>query len=371
MKIERKLWLLPMLLILFFAGNANAAMMVDAGDTVIIDDLVEDDVYLAGNTLIVNGTVLGDVVATGGTVEIHGNVSGDLIIAAGDVIITGDIGDDVRVACGNFELSGQIGDDLLVTAGSVSTTDIANVGGDTTIRSGDADIGGNFGGLLDVSAGDLTLAGNVDGNAVLDASDLTIQPNSSIKGNLEYSTQKEISIPAGVVGEEIKPEKPAPREDRFNGEGVLNVITFIGKIAYYMFLFVLGVISILVFPSKTEEIVRDIQEQPFKNVAVGLLILVGTIIGSLVLMITIIGIPIALFLLLLLFIVVMIAKIYTAMWLGEVTFRKVGFEYNQWRVLALGLFLILVLTELPYVGGLIGLLVTLVAMGSMYFALKY
>ncbi|MGM0770594.1 MAG: hypothetical protein ACQESU_03190 [Halobacteriota archaeon] len=345
--------------------------MFDAGNTVIIDEVVEDDVYFAGNTLIVSGTILGDVVATGATVDIRGNVSGDLIVAAGDVTVTGKIGDDVRVACGNFELDGQIGDDLLVASGTIYTNSTTKVGGDTTIRSGDADIEGNYGGVLDISAGELIFSGNVEGNAILDASDLIIRPESTIKGNLEYSTSTERSIPEGIVGQDINMQKRTQKEDSFDGEGVLNVITFIGKIAYYMFLFVLGIISILVFPSKTEEIVRDIQEQPFKNVAVGLLIFVGTIIGSLVLMITIIGIPIALFLLLILFIVVMIAKIYTALWIGEITFRKIGFEYNQWSVLSVGLFLILVLTELPYIGGIISLLVTLVAIGSIYFALKY
>ncbi|WP_440952175.1 hypothetical protein [Methanococcoides sp. FTZ1] len=371
MNIDRKLWLLPILLILLFAGNASASLMFNAGETVIIDELVEDDVYLAGETMVVSGTVLGDVVATGGSVEISGNVSGDVIVAAGEVKITGDVGDDIRAACGNFEITGNVGDDLLVTAGSVTTGESVNIGGDTTIRSGDANIAGQFGGSVDVSAGNLIFSGNVEGDAILEASDLRIQPDSSIKGDLEYSTSKEISIPEGIVGKEISPEKPAERENSFEGEGVLRGIVFLGKIAYYMFLFALGVISILVFPDKTEEIVKDIQKQPFKNTAVGLLILLGTIIGSAVLMITIIGIPIAIFLLLLLTIVLMIAKIYTAMWLGEVTFRKAGFNYNQWAVLAVGLFLILILTELPFVGGIISLLVTLVAMGSMYFALKY
>lgn len=369
MKIDRTLLLVPILLLLFFAGNASASSMFNAGETVIIDEIVEDDIYLVGDTLIVSGTVLGDVVATGGSVQIYGNVSGDLIVAAGDLTISGEIGDDVRVACGNFELDGHVGDDLLVTAGTVITSDTANVGGDTTIRSGDADIAGNFGGLLDVSAGNLVFSGNVEGDAKLDASDLTIQPDSSIKGDLEYRSSEEISIPVGIVGEEIRPDRLDEREDIF--DGVLKTIAFIGKIAYYLFLFGLGVISILVFPEKTKEIVKDIQEQPFKNISVGLLMLVGSILGAIVLSIIIIGIPLAIFLLLLLAITILIAKIYTAMWIGEVTFRKAGIEYNQWAVLAAGLLILLILTELPFVGGIISLLATLVAMGSMYFALKY
>lgn len=356
---------------LFFTCNASASLMFDAGDTVIIDETVEDDIYLAGNKLIVSGTVLGDVVATGGTVEIHGNISGDLIVAAGEVVIDGKIGDDVRVACGNLEIDGQVGDDLLVTAGTITTTSTTNVGGDTAIRSGDANIAGNFGGEMDISAGDLVFSGNVKGNAMMEASDLIIQPDSSIKGNLEYSSPGETTVPAGIVGEKIISESTEQREDAFDGERVFNMIAFLGKVAYYLLLFVLGVISILVFPDKTEEIVKHIQERPFKNIAVGFLVLVGTILGSLVLMITIIGAPIALFLILLLIIVLMIAKIYTAMWIGEVTLRKAGFEYKPWTILAFGLFLILVLTELPYVGGIISLLATLVAMGGIYFALKY
>ncbi|MDA0525732.1 hypothetical protein [Methanococcoides alaskense] len=372
MKLKDSLWMICVIvfLLLSLTSNASASSMFESGSLVVINETVEDDVYIAGDTLIVNGDVLGDVVAAGGTVQINGNVSGDLIVTAGDVTITGIIGDDVRVACGSFELSGQIGDDLLVAAGTVSTTENANIGGDTTIRSGDADLGGNFGGLLEVSAGSLVLSGNVEGDAKLDSPDITIQPDSSVKGNLEYTTPEEIPIPAGVVGEDIKFDKGGERDDRSDADGIFKGIAIVGKISYYIFLFALGVMSILVFPEKTEEIAKKIQEEPLKKIAVGLLILIGSFIGAIVLLITIIGIPIALFLLLLLAIVLMIAKIYTAMWLGEVTFKKAGFKYNQWTTLAVGLLIVLILTEIPFVGGIIGLLVTLVAMGSMYFALK-
>ncbi|ABE51488.1 hypothetical protein [Methanococcoides burtonii] len=372
MKLKDSLWMICVIVVLLLSltSNASASSMFESGSLVIINETVEDDVYIAGDTLIVNGDVLGDVVAAGGTLQITGNVSGDLIVTAGDVTITGIIGDDVRVACGTFELSGQIGDDLLVAAGTVSTTETANIGGDTTIRSGDADLGGNFGGLLEVSAGSLVLSGNVEGDAKLDSADITIQPDSSVKGNLEYTAPKEIPIPTGTVGEDIKFDRGGERGDRSDADGVFKGIAIIGKIAYYSILFALGVISILVFPQKTEKIAKNIQKEPLKKIAVGLLILIGSFMGIIVLLITIIGIPIALLLLLLLAIVLMIAKIYTAMWIGEASFEKAGFKYNQWTTLAFGLLIVLILTELPFIGGLIGLLVTLIAMGSMYFALK-
>ncbi|NPE30238.1 hypothetical protein HNV12_20230 [Methanococcoides sp. SA1] len=372
MKLKDSLWMILVIIFLLLSLTVpvNAATVFDSGSIVIIDETINDDIYIVGDTLIINGDILGDVVAAGGTVQITGNVSGDLIVAAGDVTVSGIIGDDVRVACGTFELSGQIGDDLLVAAGTVSTTETANVSGDATIRSGDADLAGNFGGLLEVSAGSLVISGNIEGDAKLDSPDITIQPDSSVKGNLEYTAPKEIPIPTGTVGEDIKFDREGERGDRSDADGVFKGIAIVGKIAYYLFLFALGVISILVFPQKTEDIAKNIQKEPLKKIAVGLLILIGSFIGAVVLSITIIGIPIALLLLLLLAIVLMIAKIYTAIWIGEATFEKAGFKDNQWATLAVGLLIVLILTELPFVGGIIGILVTLVAMGSMYFALK-
>lgn len=362
---------LTFLLILTLTSVASASIMFDSGNTIIIDDIIEDDVYLVGETLIVSGEVQGDVVATGGTVKITGNITGDLIAAAGDVIITGNVNDDVRVASGTFELTGNVGDDLLVTSGMVKTTENATVGGDATIRSGDAELAGQFDGGLDVSAGEIDIIGTIEGDAELETSDLSLRPDSQIKGDLKYTSPRQINIPTGVVGEDITFDDNRRDREPSATDSLFDIFSLIGTLAYYLFLFTIGAMMILIFPEQSKAIADHIKKEPVKDIFVGLLALAGALLGIFMLSIIIIGLPLALLLFALLIFVLITAKIYTAMLLGDVMFEKLGIQHGQWTELAAGLLLLLVLTSLPWVGGLISIIATLAAMGSMYFALKY
>lgn len=65
-----------------------------------------DAVSVGGGSVTVNGEVAGDLVAIGGAVNVPGLVRGDLASIGGPVKITGKVGRDVTSVGGNVELSG-------------------------------------------------------------------------------------------------------------------------------------------------------------------------------------------------------------------------------------------------------------------------
>lgn len=61
MKLKDSLWMICVIvfLLLSLTSNASASSMFESGSLVVINETVEDDVYIAGDTLIVNGMSLG------------------------------------------------------------------------------------------------------------------------------------------------------------------------------------------------------------------------------------------------------------------------------------------------------------------------
>jgi len=365
MKLNLSMLTIVFVLLLIFSSPASAFKAIEAGDTVTIDEVIDDDIYVAGDNIIIKGTVLGDVFAVGGLVEITGNVTGDVMVGAGDVIINGNVGDDVRVGAGTLTVNGVIGDDLLAGTGELVVSDDASIGGDVVIGSGQAVFRGDVGGNVSGGSGDMTLAGYVGGDVDMDVDKLNVLPSAHINGNLRYSSPNEATIPSGIVMEDIDFTREEMRkEDR------VKTSSLVWWIISYLSLLIIGLISLSLFPDRTIAISQTIPVVPLRNLAVGLLIAVGAFVGSILLLITVIGIPAGILLLFTIIYVLYAARLYFGLWVGKLAFSKLGVDSRPWMEMTLGLLLLFILTSLPWIGGLLQLVVTLIAIGSSYYAYK-
>jgi hypothetical protein len=352
-------------LLLIFSSPASAFKAIEAGDTVVMDEVIDDDIYVAGDNIVIKGTVLGDVIAAGGIVEITGNVTGDVMVGAGEVIINGNVGDDVRVGSGTLTVNGVIGDDLLAGTGDLFVSDDSTIGGDVVFGSGQTMLRGDVGGNVSGDSGDMTLAGTIGGDVDLDVDKLIVLSSAHINGNLTYSSPNEATIPSGIVMEDIDfTVKDTTKEDR------VRTSSFLWWIVSYLALLIIGLISLGLFPDRTITISQAIPVTPLRSLAIGLLMVAGAIMGSIVLLITVIGIPASILLLFITLFVLYAGRIYFGLWVGKVAFSKLGLDSKPWMEMTLGVFLLFILTSLPWIGGLLYLVVTLIAIGSMYYTYK-
>jgi len=103
-----------------------------------------------------------------------------------------------------------------------------------------------------------------------------------------------------------------------------------------------------------------------QRLGIGFLVLVATPIAALIVAITLIGLPLALISVALWLIAIYLAKIFVAAWIGE------GLVHSgtQVRSLALpllvGLVIVFVAINLPYIGGILHFLVILLGLGMVF-----
>ncbi len=133
-----------------FGGDSFRAGMSVLHDAVGTDDLfmagdrvtgkadITGSAHLAGRKVTIEGAVGGDVYAAGEEVTIKGDVSGDASLLARAVSVT-HVGGDLRVAASKLQLSGNIGGNAIVTGADVSFD--AAVGGDVTLEAQKVDWG--------------------------------------------------------------------------------------------------------------------------------------------------------------------------------------------------------------------------------------
>jgi hypothetical protein len=113
--------------------------VIASGGQVTIEDDVYGDIYVFGGMIKLEGDVRGNVIAGGGQVTIEGNVGGDVTSGGGMVILDGNVEDDVRIGAGTVNVnSEEIGGDLLLSANNGSVSSDTLVKGDRQVRYDDS-----------------------------------------------------------------------------------------------------------------------------------------------------------------------------------------------------------------------------------------
>ena len=348
-------------IILIFNNPASAFKILEPGESVSVETVIDDDIYVCGDNVLISGTVLGDVIACGGLVSISGNVTGDVMAGAGNVIIDGYVGDDVRVGTGTLTLNGFVNDDVVAGAGNIVVSDNAQIKGDLVFGSGVMELRGDVGGNVTGGADTVKLSGNVGGNVELDVEYIYVLPGANINGSLTYTAPEEVEIQSGIVGRDIIFNERSVREK----DERIGASSIIWWFARYLALLVVGLLVLAVFPNRTPAAARAVSEGSLMNLVVGFLLVVAGFVGSILLFVTLIGIPLGLLLLFMTASVLYAVRLIFGLWLGRMIFSRLGKESRPWMDMALGLFVLFIFTSLPWVGFWIYLAVTFIATGAL------
>lgn len=293
-----------------------------AGELITISGTVDGDVYVAGETVIVDGTVNGDLLVVGGTVEIKGQVAEDVRVAGGTVTIKGNVGGSVTAGTGQFILEDE----------------------------------GAIGRSIVVGTGNLMLDGPVNGDVYAGVGDFTLMSNAQVNGNLNYASSKRAKIADGAVvaGTVNFKQTEQPQQQRRKASRVFSNAFMIGKLVSLSILFIIGFAFLRLFPVFTKQTVSIAKISPWKDMGVGLLILFMTPIIAVLLAVTIVGIPFALVLLFAYMILLYIAKIFIAIYLGNRVLKYVSKNKSEGLALFVGLIVQLFVTLVPFVGWFAG-----------------
>ncbi len=325
-----------------------------------------DDAYVAGGNVSIESDVNGDLFVVGGNVTINGNISEDLVVAGGIVNVFGNVGDDLRILGGQITVLGNVGDDLILGGGKVEIGKNAVINGSLISGAGFITLSGEVKEDMKGGVGILYLSGKVLKNVTLTVEEqLSVAETAYIGGDLSYSALSEMEIPANVV-------KGKTEFNQFKKGNVLSELTyafFLYKLISYVSILLIALLFVLIAPRMLIKIGQVTKEKLLKSFGVGILTLLGIVVLSIILMITIIGIPLALISLASLLIIFYVSKVVIAIFITSYFFNYSKMtKHVKAKVfggVALGLLIYYVVSIIPFLGFIISLILCAVAVGGL------
>ncbi|MFA6039303.1 MAG: polymer-forming cytoskeletal protein [Candidatus Peribacteraceae bacterium] len=376
---------LALALSLVLAVPASAATF-RGGDVVALTAPVMDDLYVSGGQVNIEREVNGDLFVVGGRADVQAPVSGGLHIAAGNVTVTSNVGNDVRIAGGEVVVRGMISGDLLIVGGNITVGSDAVVLGDVfvtggnvtlrgpvgknvTVRGGTVLLEGIFHGNVDIRTGHAVVAGPVEGNAILISENLEIGQDASFRGGVDYwSRSREVDFGDSLVtGQTASFHPEYERELQKDRPPLASAIG-----GFVVFSLLSGLVTILFFSLVTKTFFTDaakaLLRKPWWSLLWGTIFVILTPVVTLILFLTVLGIPLAVlllssYLLTLLFATPLTALV-TARWI-EVT-RKAHF--NRWTFFGVSMAAFVALKLLnfvPLIGWSVKAVIILFALGAL------
>jgi len=358
------------LAVLVLVAVSGCSVHYDGDDSVTRE--FGSDYFGAGGMLNLTEPVEGDALLAGGHVATASEVRGDLVAAGGEVSVGGAIGDDLYAAGGSVQFDAVVNGNARVAGGDISVGPATIVAGGLSLTGGQVEFEGVAQEYLRASGGSVHLDGEVVGDAEVRAKELLIGPNARIGGRLVYHGPSEPTVSEGAVisgGLEYHAEDTG-RYFRGVQPAVRDAATSLGTFLWFVGVFVAGALFVLLLPGFTSESAATIGRKPLPSLGLGLAILLCVPFVALVLLITIIGIPVALLLMSLYLLVLFLGWITAALFVaqrGLAALRPGRPVTRGWQLLALllGLVVLWLLQQIPLVGGWIGFVALLAGIGAL------
>lgn len=410
-----------LVLALLFAVPTAYAVDGRGGDTILIpaDEVVADDLYLAGEEIIIDGTVQGDVIAAGRTIVINGVVEGDLLAAAQSVTVNGSVQDDARIAGAVLTLGegAQVSDDLLSAGYSLEARKGSQINGELAAMGYQALLNGAVAGDASVSGERLTVNGTVSGDMITQVGDsnspnywnpamfgpdspsfpavqggLNLGDEAQIGGSLIYTSPETVSAAAGQVQGEIRHVIPTyDLQQRVEVSPATRAASWLmDNFRRLVALVVVGLILAWLAPSLLVRPADRLNARPLPSLGWGALILfifpflvlavivlvvvlalgLGALtLGNLVGAVASLGGAFTLSLLVVFGLVLTyLAKLVVGYLVGRSLLSRINPSLVEKPYLAVlvGAILLAIVIAIPFLGGLISFIVTLLGLGALF-----
>lgn len=343
----------------FSAVKVSAKAITDEKGTVNIGktEVVNDDLFIGAQTVEIAGTVNGDVFIGAQTVKITGIINGNLHIGANTI----DLGGIVK---GNVYGGSQ---SILVNASTIGGSLL--VGGATV----NIDKGSSIGGSILAGAGTISVDSKVKRSVYLGAGSITVGDNARIGKDLYYSagdtpTEANISPKAKIAGQIYKSEVDTAKAD-INVNKLFPKAIRMGSVfaAFGSCLgaLIVGLLYFKLFAKHSIETAGIVSKSFWKSLGVGFLVTIAFVPGLIILLVTVIGIPLAGLTFLMLLLYGYLAKIVVGSALGAWISKRFNWKISTFWTFALGLFVICLIRPIPFVGPLCGAVVLWTGLGAL------
>jgi len=328
-------------------------------------EVVNKDYFATGDTVTISGTVNGDAYVAAGTVNIEGNINGDLIAAGGMINLKGNVKNDARVAGGEVIVSSQIDGNLTALGGSVNITSGANIGGGLVSGSGNLSVFAPVGKGATLGSGNVTLGSSIGGDVTAGVGQLTLTPNAKISGDLTYWSNSDAQIQPGaqILGQATHniPQRMAKEQPK----KIFASVSITFRIISFISALIIGFLLIKFLPTFTKNTREIIDKRFLTSLGIGFLSIILVPIIFIISILLVVTIPLGLILLAAFLIELYLAKIFVALWVGKKILERLDRKTGDFLTFLLGMFVIYIITLIPFIGWLVRLLVVLTGIGAI------
>jgi len=333
----------------------------------MVENAQGDDRFVAGSSVRVDQPIAGDLIAAGGNVNVDTDVKGDAVVAGGTVRISGTIADSLYLAGGQLTLDGAIGRNARIGGGHVEIGPKATVAGGVSVGGGDVSIDGKVKGYVQAAGGTVRINGIVGGDVIASGGTVELGPDARIAGKVRYASRDALQRdPAAQVAGGVEQMPFKGRAAAHSEPGVHKA----GTIIWTLGLMLLAALLVGLLPAITTRVSTTLSARPGMSLLIGFAALVCVPVAAVLLLITVIGIPLALLTLALYSALLIVGYTMTGIGVGDWTlrrFRSADASRGGWRIGAavVALLVIALLARVPVVGGLLTFAVLIAGVGAL------
>ena len=371
MSLFKKLFpILVLPLVILFAGflmvkPANAAKFVMTDYTLAQDETVTENLYVTNTNTEINGFVQGDLGITAPTIKVTGTVTGDVFLFGSDVTFSGNTFGNLYVVGNSVSIQGVVKGNLIVVA------TIANIDGDIekdlNMVAMRANVDGTISDDARIVSADGSIESVIQGDLIIIGDSYTVQEDN-VTGSIY--TQAQIENIAKEQGVDISHDKVS---FEISDATVWKTKLF-GALFAFCSMSLVGYVLIALTPVKTGKVMTKVigsTKDLLFSFLIGLGVLVVAPMAILILLLSLVGAPLALLIMGGLFFLTMFGTLWVEAAFGQevLSWFKVK-EYRPFKSLAIGRFITVCVRLIPFFGALYQLVLTSIAVGA-FARMKY
>jgi hypothetical protein len=233
--------------------------------------------------------------------------------------------------------------------------------GDLVVIHGDVLVRGTVhGDLVDVD-GNVTIRGAVGGDVVTIAKRAVLGRRAHVGGDIKWVNDRPLVSPGAVVAGKIK---------RFSDTSSFSVSTFEFALGFWVIttvsLLLAGLLLLLLAPRAADAIISAARSRTGASIISGIVVLIGFPILAVVLLVTVVGTPLGLGMLLVYAPLLAIGYLAAALVFG----RRLRKSSGRIGAFLVGLLILRLLALIPILGALISLVATVFGLGAVFVATR-
>ncbi len=323
------------------------------------------DRFAAGCPLHVAQPVTGDLLAASCDLEVGSAVAGDAALVGGSIRIDAGVGGGLYATGGKLFLNGSVGRNVRAAGGHVQIGPDAKISGNVSVAGGDVAVRGTVKGYLQVAGGHVLIDGPVEGDVIASGGQIELGPNARIGGKLQYRTNDFQRDSAAKVAGSVE---ALAVHGAMHGDGSPWRRHAGGRWIWSAGVMLMAALLAAAAPTVSARMAEELRTHPGLALLWGLVAFACIPVAALLLLITIIGIPLAILVFLLFLALLLAGQAVTAASIADLVLRRyrpADAARGAWRagfaiLVALALAL---LVRVPLLGGLVALVAILVGIG--------